>query len=49
MRKLAIIGILGCLLFSSVEGAVLRVEKDGTGDYTVIQDAVDAAEDGDTF
>ena len=48
MRKLAIIGILGCLLFSSVEGAVLRVEKDGTGDYTVIQDAVDAAEDGDT-
>ena len=49
MRKLAIIGILGCLLFSSVEGAVLRVEKDGTGDYTVIQDAVDAAEDGDTI
>ena len=48
MRKLAIIGILSCLLSSAVEGAVLRVEKDGTGDYTVIQDAVDAAEDGDT-
>ncbi len=34
-------------LCSSATCAVLYVEKDGTGDFTVIQDAVDAASDGD--
>jgi len=29
--------------------AVIRVEKDGSGDYSVIQDAVEAAQDGDTI
>lgn len=29
--------------------AVISVEKDGSGDFTVIQDAVDAASDGDTI
>ena len=32
---------------SSADGAVLYVEKDGSGDFTVIQAAVDAASDGD--
>lgn len=32
-----------------VFGAVLYVEKDGTGDFTIIQDAIDAAGDGDVI
>jgi hypothetical protein len=32
-----------------VVAATWRVEKDGSGDFTVIQDAVDAAADGDTI
>lgn len=31
------------------ESRVWRVEKDGSGDYTVIQDAVDASANGDTI
>jgi hypothetical protein len=34
---------------SVVEGAIWRVELDGSGDFTSIQDAVDAAEPGDTI
>jgi hypothetical protein len=34
---------------STARGAVWRVEKDGSGDYTVIQDAVDASASGDTI
>lgn len=41
--------ILFCLAsLNRGEAATLRVEKDGSGDYTVIQDALDAAAPGDT-
>ncbi len=42
---------LSLLLFLSgaVGAATWSVERDGTGDFTVIQDAVDAAESGDTI
>ena len=45
---------LSVLLFLLVWGAAVeartwRVEKDGSGDYSVIQDAVDAAASGDTI
>ncbi len=33
----------------AASAATIRVEKDGTGDFTIIQDAVDAAEPGDTI
>ena len=36
--------ILPCLAFSTT----LNVKQDGTGDYTVIQTAIDAANPGDT-
>lgn len=36
------------LLSSSASAAVWRVEKDGTGDFKVIQDAVEASAAGDT-
>jgi len=45
--------VLLCLIFLlctvSAEAATWRVEKDGSGDFTVIQHAVDAAIDGDTI
>jgi hypothetical protein len=50
MQKLwvfVLVWIVGCSLHSNA--AVIRVEKDGSGDYTVIQDAVDAASDGDVI
>ena len=37
------------VISSSSNAAVWRVEKDGSGDFMVIQDAVDAAADGDTL
>lgn len=37
------------LLFGSASAAVLRVEKDGTGDFRIIQDAVEASAAGDTI
>lgn len=40
------IGLLALALSS--HAATWRVEKDGSGDFTVIQDALDAAADGDT-
>lgn len=36
--------VLPCLIFA----ATLSVKQDGSGDYTVIQDALDAADPGDT-
>lgn len=51
MRILALVSI-GVLVCGSVSGAAAmtwRVEKDGSGDFTVIQDAVDAAADGDVI
>lgn len=43
-------GVIALLfLYSAATGAVLRVEKDGSGDYTAIQPAVDNASPGDTI
>ena len=40
---------LGLALLPEADARTWRVEKDGSGDYTVIQDAVDAAAEGDTI
>ncbi|MBE0568033.1 MAG: hypothetical protein IH621_18915 [Krumholzibacteria bacterium] len=37
------------VLTTGAEARTWRVEKDGSGDYTVIQDALDAAASGDTI
>ena len=49
MRVPTIILFFLLLLPVGSGAATIRVEKDGSGDFTVIQDAVDAAEDGDTI
>ena len=42
--------ILSVLIGASQAGAsTIRVERDGSGDFLVIQDAVDAAASGDTI
>ena len=41
--------IVGLLISLPVQGATWHVEKDGSGDFTIIQDAVDAAADGDVI
>ncbi len=41
---LILMALLPCLIFA----ATLSVKQDGSGDYTVIQDALDAASPGDT-
>ena len=43
------IGLLVLAVASSAHGRTWHVEKDGSGDFTVIQDAVDAAADGDVI
>ncbi len=48
-RALFILCISFLFLGPSADGAVWNVEKDGTGDFTIIQDAIDAAGDGDTI
>lgn len=48
MRWIVVL-MLACGSLSTARGAVWRVEKDGSGDYTVIQDAVDASASGDTI
>jgi len=53
-RSGAIAGILSVLISLLLAaddsvGKTWRVEKDGTGDFTVIQAAADAAADGDTI
>ncbi|MCP4293798.1 MAG: hypothetical protein GY780_18365 [bacterium] len=45
--KIAIIGLFSLVLALPVSGATLRVERDGSGDFLTIQDAVDAAASGD--
>jgi hypothetical protein len=50
MSRVLILGIaIVVAACGSVVAATWRVEKDGSGDFTVIQDAVDAAADGDTI
>ncbi len=51
LRFVVCVGGLLCAAVSGVpaESAVWSVAKDGTGDYAVIQDAVDAAAPGDTI
>lgn len=49
MKNLGTLIFVAFLMPALATGAVLRVEKDGSGDFTVIQDAVDAAQDGDTI
>ncbi len=50
MSRVLILGIaMVVAACGSVVAATWRVEKDGSGDFTVIQDAVDAAADGDTI
>ena len=43
------VALLVTLLASSSEARTWRVEKDGSGDFAVLQDAVDAAASGDTL
>ena len=40
--------ILAILLSNIVLSQIITVKQDGTGDYTIIQDAVNASVDGDT-
>ena len=50
MGRSLVTGLIALLfLYSAASGAVLRVEKDGSGDYTAIQPAVDNASPGDTI
>ncbi len=49
MIRTALILFLVLLPFGGAEGRTWLVEKDGTGDFTIIQDALDAASDGDTI
>lgn len=45
----ALLGAWGCLLADDALARTWRVEKDGSGDYQVIQDALDSAAPGDTI
>ena len=46
--KVSLILLFAGLTIGSVaSAATLRVERDGTGDFTTIQDAIDAASPGD--
>jgi hypothetical protein len=47
LKSMASISLFLILLIQ-VKGQVITVKQDGTGDYTMIQDAVDASADGDT-
>jgi hypothetical protein len=49
LSALLTIAITLCLGASSSSATTWTVEKDGTGDFTVIQDAIDAAESGDSI
>ena len=41
--------IIGCLIIVAVKAQIITVKQDGTGDFTVIKDAVDSSMDGDTI
>ena len=49
MSRIAILCIMLISLSSLASARTWHVEKDGTGDYTMIQDAVDHAASGDTI
>ena len=49
MSRTAMLLVVLISLCSPASARTWRVEKDGTGDYTVIQDAVDHAASGDTI
>jgi hypothetical protein len=49
MKNTSLMILVFLVLAGQASAAVWRVERDGTGDFTVIQDAVDAAESGDTI
>jgi len=49
MKSLMWLLLVAVVFVPHVRGATWYVERDGTGDFTVIQDAVDAAVDGDVI
>ena len=50
MKQVVLLTTMWAFIWTShSEGSVWHVELDGSGDFTVIQDAVDAAESGDTI
>ncbi len=48
-RCFAICILLVALVATGADGATYHVKQDGTGDFTAIQEAIDAAEEGDTI
>ena len=49
MRYATMILLIGLVVPASVAARTWQVAQDGSGDFAVIQDAVDAAEDGDVI
>lgn len=49
LRQVFLLAVMLACINGTACAAVIRVEKDGSGDYTVIQDAVDASADGDVI
>lgn len=49
MRQLVVVVVVMCVATSVSSGATWRVERDGSGDFTTIQPAVDGASPGDTI
>ena len=47
IQIIALVFVVG--VWSSAQATTIYVEKDGGGDFSVIQDAVDAAADGDVI
>ena len=47
--QIVVLPLLFAVFPLAANSSVIRVEKDGSGDFSVIQDAVDAAQDGDTI
>ncbi len=45
----AFLGIMVLFLFQGAEAGTITVDDDGGGEYTKIQDAINASEDGDTI
>jgi len=49
LRALVLLPLLWLFVPPVANGGLLRVEKDGSGDFQVVQDAIDAAAPGDTI
>lgn len=49
VRVLCLGLVAGGLAAGAADAATWRVEKDGSGDFMIIQQAVEAAADGDTI